>query len=208
MSQTCSDDLIRAAACGDQSALEQLLLTFYDPLRAHLESKIPRSLQSVLGVEDVLQDTFRQVFRDVRGFQSSTEAAFFAWLRTIADRRLLDMLKSLRRKKRGGQHRKLPARDKAASSMGELLDVLADSGSTPSHAAARREATHALEIALAALPNNYREAIRLRYLQGKSVEEVAAGLGCTPGATRGYLARGRQELRDALGRASGYLSRR
>jgi RNA polymerase sigma-70 factor (ECF subfamily) len=70
---------------------------------------------------------------------------------------------------------------------------------------ARDEALQALHIALAGLATDQREAIRLRHLEGKSLEETAAAMGRTPDAVRGLVHRGKQQLQEAMGRASRWL---
>ena len=95
-------ELITKAISGDRPALERLLLDHCDRLSRHVDRKLPPSVRSVLGVEDVLQETFAQAFRDVRDFAPRSSECFFAWLRTIAEHRLQDALRALKRKKRGG----------------------------------------------------------------------------------------------------------
>lgn len=56
----------------------------------------------------------------------------------------------------------------------------------------------AVENALDELPRDYRVAIRLRYHQQKSFEEIAEILGRTPGATQRLISRAIEKLRDFL----------
>lgn len=201
--------LIAAAVSGDQFALERLLLAHYDRLSQHIQPSIPVSLQRLVGVEDVLQQTFLQAFRDIRGFRPQSDASFLAWLKTIADHRLLDTIRTLKRKKRGGGRRRIEApEDPQASNLANLLELFSEDTHTPSRSVARREAVQAIQVAVAGLPDDYREAIRLRYLEGKGLEEIASSMDRTPGAVRGLLARGKEKMRDAMGRSSLWFSRR
>ena len=70
---------------------------------------------------------------------------------------------------------------------------------------AREEALQALQVALAALPDDQRAAVRLRFLEGKSLEETATALDRTPDAIRGLVHRGKEQLLAAMGRASKWL---
>lgn len=203
------DERLLAAAClGDGHALELLLFRRYDTLLRLVSSKIPASLQSLLDAEDILQQTFAQAFRDFDKSKPASLSLFAAWVKTIAENRLRDTIKSLKRKKRGGEFRRVADQGSSrSSSMAELADFLSDSGPTPSGIVARDEAVQAIEIALAALPADYHEVIRLRFFEGKSVDETAAAMQRTPGAVRGLLDRAKDQLRAALGRMSLYLSR-
>ena len=53
--------------------------------------------------------------------------------------------------------------------------------------------------AVLALPGRQRAAIVLRYFDDRSVAEIAALLGCSEGAVKTHLARGRRTLADRLG---------
>lgn len=197
--------LISAATGGDRVALERLLLANYDPLRQRVAAKLPARLQATQAVEDILQQTFLQAFRDVKGFVPRANASFGDWLAMIAEHRLLDAIKQHDRQKRGGDWGRLEgsAQD---SRLTPLLDWITSSDTPPSSVVARSEALSALQVALAALEHDQREAIRLRLLEGKSLEETAAALDRTPDAVRGLVHRGKQKLRDAMGRASRWLS--
>ena len=64
-----SDQLLAQAVAGDHAALERLLLLYYDRLAARIGRMLPDDVRSQLGVEDVLQDTFVQAFRDIGAFR-------------------------------------------------------------------------------------------------------------------------------------------
>ena len=122
--------------------------------------------------------------------------------------RLLDVLKAKGRQKRGGKLCQVRhAADTQASGLVDLIDQLPAEISTASRQMARREAAIAIHVGMAGLPAQQREAIRLHYLEGKSLEETAAALDRTTSAVRSLIHRGKQNLADALGRASLWLSR-
>ena len=200
-------ELITKAVSGDRPALERLLLDHCERLSRHVGRKMPPSVRSVLGVEDVLQETFAQAFRDVRDFEPRSSECFFAWLRIIAEHRLQDAVRALKRKKRGGDLRRVhKATDPRASSVADLAEMLSAGGRTPARSIARREAVRAVQLVIAGLPDDYQQAIRLRYFEGKSLTETAAAMDPSPGAVRGLIDRAKEKMRAALGRASLYLS--
>ncbi len=210
---TCPDGneqrLIAGATSGDGVALERLLLTCYDRLARNIGSKLPASVQQIVDVDDILQQTFLQVFRDIRNFEPHAGRSFFNWVKTIAENRLLDTIKGLKRKKRGGDHHRVrEVKDGQTSSIKDLVEMMSADGRSPSRSFARHEAMQAVQIGLASLPEDQREAIRLRFLCGKSLEEVAVAMGRTKGAVRGLIHRGKQGLHDAMGRSSRWLSKK
>ena len=69
---------------------------------------------------------------------------------------------------------------------------------TPSQKAIRGEQANRLAQALAALPDDQREAVRLRHLEGWPLDDIARHLGRTPAATAGLIKRGMKALRRRL----------
>ena len=202
-------ELIAAAASGDRMALQRLLLDHYGRLRDHVAPKIPLSQQSVVDVDDILQQTFFQAFRDIGQFAPGDQKSFSAWLMTIAENRLLDVLKTQKRKKRGGGFRQVRRpRGERASSMTDLVELLSGNGDTPSQVGAGREAARAIRVGLAGLPGDQQEAIRLRYFDGRSVQQTAAAMDRSPGAVRGLVYRAKRALRDTLGRSSRWFGKK
>lgn len=197
--------LVAAAMGGDQVALERLLLAHYDSLALQIGAKLPSRLQATHAVEDILQLVFFQAFRDIGQFKQRADANFGNWLARIAENRLCDAIKEQDRAKRGGEMRRV---DDAAGSDGSMLclwDWIAAADTSPGSIVAREEALHALQVAVAALPDDQQLAIRLRFLEGKSLEETAAAMQRTPDAVRGLVHRGKEQLLAAMGRASKWL---
>ena len=198
--------LVRAATGGDRASLERLLLAHYDALARRLAAKLPSRLQATQAVEDILQLTFFQAFRDIARFEPRAGAGFGDWLARIADNRLLDAIKQHDRAKRGGDRQKLDDAARDESGVMSLLDWIAANDTSPGSVIARGEAIAALHVALASLPHDQHEAIRLRLLEGKSLDEAASAMGRSSDAVRGLVQRGKQQLQTAMGRASRWLS--
>jgi len=199
--------LIEQAAAGDRSALEQLLLHYHDALARHVARRFPDELKGVLDAEDILHQTYVRVFRAIGSFEARSEHAFHAWLKTIASNQLRDAVRRRRRERPAVRPSSHGARGDQQSWVVNMADWAAADTKTPSRSVARREAVAAMQVALASLSDGHRQVIRLRYLEGRSLEETAEVLGCTPDAVRGLCHRAKKKLREALGRASLYLSR-
>jgi RNA polymerase sigma-70 factor (ECF subfamily) len=200
-------DLIERAVRGERAALERLLLDHFAPLSAHVAKRMPPSLQSVVGVEDIVQTTFTNVFQSIDKYAARDDATFLSWLLAIAENQLRDVVRAHKRKKRGGDRvrvEEVPAEEQSHEV--QLLDILVGPDHTPSRSAARREGMQAIRTALAELPEEYRRAIELRYFDGYSLEETAILMDRTTGAVRGLVDRARRQIRELLGRASHFLS--
>jgi len=195
--------LVNAAVAGEALAVEQLLLACYLPLQQHVEHKIPDRARRHFAAEDILQLVFTEAFRDIGRFQPRGDGSFFAWLRGIADHRLIDALRKI---DRGDANRLSLGHFGNASSLSELIDVVCHDSGSPSKQARGQEAMRAIQIALAGLPDDQQEAIRMNYLEHKSVDEIARDTGRTEAAVRGLIYRGQKNLAAAMGRSSKWLS--
>jgi RNA polymerase sigma-70 factor (ECF subfamily) len=145
-----------------------------------------------------VQQTLLEAFRDLPKFRGSSEGELLAWLRQI----LAHVLAHEIRRYRGTQQRdidqEVSLEQTLAQSSQRLAQVLADSGSSPSANAMAHEREVLLADVLAKLPEDYREVIILRNLEGLSHEEVAARMGRTAGAVRMLWVRALAQLRLAV----------
>src|SRR5262249_6578603 len=76
----------------------------------------------------------------------------------------------------------------------------------PSRAVAERELRGVLDDELQHLPAKYRAPIVFCHLEGRSIDEAAAEIGCPRGTVLSRLARGREQLRTRLARRGLALS--
>ncbi len=70
---------------------------------------------------------------------------------------------------------------------------------TPTQALSRKGRESRLFEALASLPSEQRDALRLRYIEGLPSKEIAARLGKSDGAVRVMLTRSLDRLQKVLG---------
>ena len=199
-------NLLAAAKSGDRHALGQLLLMHSDALGRHLAVKMPPSLSRTVSVDDILQQTFFEAYRDIGQFQSQGDGSFYAWLKVIGQHRLQNAIKSASRQKRGGHLKRVEPVVGDNASMRNLLEELEGDVGTASLAVRRGEALTAMNVALAELPDDYREVIRLRFFEGLTNEETAQAMGKTTAAIRSLVDRAKKRLREAIGRLSQFLS--
>lgn len=168
--------------------------------RTHLAGRLGAKLDA----SDVAQQTLLEACRALPQFRGSTDAELTAWLRAI----LAGVLGDAFRRYHGTQARD-PAREVSLeaeldASSRRLGELLADTGPSPSAAAARHEQGVLLADALSRLPEDYREVIVLRNLEGLSHEEVAARMGRGVGAVRMLWLRALSRVRRELGEAGDF----
>lgn len=203
MSETLTDDvLLEAAQAGDRSAMGELLMRHSAALARRLAPRVPPSLERTTSVDDILQQTYADAYRDVERFEPRESGSFFAWLQTIAENRLRNAIKAAQRQKRGGGRSQFDPPPGAQTSVRDLLGQVAGGVETASVNVGRQEAVHALNVAIAELPADYREVIQHRYLQGRSIDQTAAEMNRTPAAIRALTDRAKKRLQEMIARIS------
>ena len=171
--------LVARCAAGDRAAFDLLVDRHGAALYRFARRRCGGSGQA----EDAVQDGLLAAWRGASTFRG--EAAARTWLFQV-------VLHACRRgsRRRAGEpesHQGLEEAERLASA-----DPAADA-----RVDARRTA-RALEAALAALPDESREVLLLRDVEGLSGEEAALVLGITLAAMKSRLHRGRLELKERL----------
>jgi RNA polymerase sigma-70 factor (ECF subfamily) len=200
--------LLERAVAGDEEALETLLLQHFDHLAADIARRIPADVRGTLAPDDVVQDAFIVAFQRIREFQPQGDGAFLGWLARIAEHRLLDAVKTLRAAKRGGGWQRLAdAHDPERTGLVPLLEMLPQSSRTPSRSAAVHEALTALAAAIEQLSPDYRDVLRLRFIESLPVADCAARMQRSEGAVHMLLGRALAALRARMGDTSRFFTR-
>jgi RNA polymerase sigma-70 factor (ECF subfamily) len=189
-----------------EATLHEVLLPRIEGLRAHVRRKIPRRFRHVVGVDDVLQNVWIAAYRTVANFRERGPDSIDRWLTTIASTKLVDALRMARRVKRGGDRQLLHDSGARLTSMSGLFARLQSPQRTPSREMHAAEAGHMVLILLNTLKDARRRAIEMRYLEGRSHNEIARELGKSAAAVNSLLFHGLRELRDLLGAAGKYLT--
>jgi RNA polymerase sigma-70 factor (ECF subfamily) len=157
------------------SAFETLVLS----QQAYVARLAHRLLAWDADVADVVQDVFLAAYRHWPAFRR--DAKVTTWLTSIT----LNACRSHRRR--------LWLRLRWPTGGGESAEPVWLTGPEQT-----RERVAAVQNAVRALPQRYREVIVLRYLEGWSIDEIAAVLGRSRAAVDGQLSRGRTLLRVPL----------
>lgn len=193
------NELVQLAIQGDESILENLLLQEYPGLLRFIRARLPAEMQSRVAAEDVIQETFVMVFRDIKRFRPNVEIPFSAWVQRIARNRLSDLRRRFRRLKRGGAMQRVEkTQDPMQSSLVTLIHQLAGTAKTPSRIIARDEAVDSLRLAISRLPMEQRQAIEFYYLKNLGIDATAREMKRTTDSVRGLLHRAKKSLQQNI----------
>jgi RNA polymerase sigma-70 factor (ECF subfamily) len=200
IAMTSSDpDLILVLAKeGDREALGRLIERHRGYLILLARMQIGRLLRGKLDPEDILQEVSLEAHRGVIRFRGSTERAFRAWLRQILAAVLSNQVRHYRGTKgRDPRLERRLAEDLDRSSRALDRGLIA-AESSPSQQVARGERALLLAEALARLPEDYREVIVLRHLEGLSFAEVGQRMERTEDSVKNLWVRALARLRRTL----------
>jgi RNA polymerase sigma-70 factor (ECF subfamily) len=164
-------ELLEQAQAGDLDAFAEFMRAFERRIRAVCY----RLLDDARDVDEVVQDTFVQAWRNLDRFRG--DAAPYTWLYRIA------VNEALMRRRR----KTLPTIELQETSVAANDDAFAAA-----------DARAFLIACLRALPDDYRAAVVLRDVEGLSNEEVADTLEISLAAAKSRIHRGRMQLREQL----------
>ncbi len=181
--------LVARVQRGDSAAFD-LLVRKYQHRTAAL---VGRYIHDWGEVQDVVQETFLRAWRAIGSFRG--DAQFSTWLHRIAVNTAKNHLVA---------HNRRPPTEDVEAGEAELFDAgarLRDTD-TPERELMRQEIERTVMRAVERLPQELREAITLREVEGLSYEEIAARMGCPIGTVRSRIFRAREaidaELRPVL----------
>ncbi len=175
--------LLLAVARRDEAAFSAL----YDRLARPVFSMIVRIVRSRAEAEEVLQESFWQVWERAPDYRAELGSAF-CWIVTVARRKAIDRLRAnSRHLQRIEEAQGARTDDEFASPI--ALDQLS---------AGERSA--AVRAALTRLGPDERRAIALAFFDGLTHEEIATALGAPVGTVKARIRRGLLKLKPALTR--------
>ena len=178
--------LVQRTVAGDQKAYELLVVKY----QRRIERLIGRMVRDTDLVEDIAQETFIRAYRALGQFRG--EAQFYTWLYRIAVNTAKKALVDLKRDPlvsetalRGGSGDE----DETSSVENELT-----SAETPETVLAAKEIAATVNSAMEALPDELRQAVTLREIEGLSYEEIAEVMNCPIGTVRSRIFRAREAI--------------
>ncbi len=142
--------------------------------------------------EDLVQDTFLNVFRYLGSFRFETK--FKNWLYRVA----ASVCMKKRRRSKYAPDRELSLEEFLPKEGEAVPEQVPDWATDPAKQVLNDELSRLLKDAILELPDKYRVVVILRDLEDFSTEESAQILGISPANVKVRLHRGRLFLRDKL----------
>ena len=177
--------LVERTVAGDQRAYG-LLVAKYE---RRIQRLIGRMVRDVDLVEDIAQETFIRANRALHQFRG--DAQFYTWLYRIA---VNTAKKSLMDMKRNPVITEGALRAGADEDETSVMENELTSEETPETVLAAKEIAATVNAAMEALPEDLRQAVTLREIEGLSYEDIAEVMGCPIGTVRSRIFRAREAI--------------
>ena len=176
--------LVERAVAGDHKAFELLVIKY----QRRIQRLIGRMVRDVDLVEDIAQETFIRAYRALAQFRG--DAQFYTWLYRIAVNTAKKALMDLKRNPTVSENFFKSDDDDETSPVETELT----SSETPDAVLASKEIAQIINTALEALPEELRQAITLREIEGLSYEEISEAMNCPIGTVRSRIFRAREAI--------------
>ncbi|MDE2617232.1 MAG: RNA polymerase sigma factor RpoE [Burkholderiales bacterium] len=177
--------LVARTLSGDSRAFELLVIKY----QRRIQRLIARMVRDVDLVEDIAQETFIRAYRALHQFRG--EAQFYTWLYRIAVNTAKKTLLDFKNDPLVTEAALRPAGDDDETFQPGNEPIAEE---TPETLLAAREIAEAVQAALDALPEDLRQAVTLREIEGLSYEDIAAVMACPIGTVRSRIFRAREAI--------------
>ena len=178
--------LVARAQQGDRQAFN-LLVEKYQRKLARLLS---RFIRDPAEVEDVTQEAFIKAYRALPAFRG--DSAFYTWLYRIGINTAKNYLMAMGR--RAPTSTEVEAEDAEGYEEGEQLRDI----NTPESVLLSNEIAETVNSTIEQLPEELRQAIQMREIEGLSYEEIAQAMNCPIGTVRSRIFRAREAIAERL----------
>ncbi len=174
-------ELVKRVQSGDKKAFDVLVRKYQHRIGA----VIGRFVHDYAESQDIAQETFIRAYRALNNFRG--DAQFYTWLYRIAVNTAKNHLVSMKRRP--------PTSDVDADDAEHFEGAyrMHDSD-TPEHELLREEIARTVSEVVEALPEELRQAITLREMEGLSYEEISETMDCPIGTVRSRIFRAREAI--------------
>ena len=177
--------LVERTLAGDKRAFELLVIKY----QRRIQRLIGRMVRDVDLVEDIAQETFIRAYRALHQFRG--DAQFYTWLYRIAVNTAKKSLMELKHDPTVSESSFRSADDDDETSRPRNEPTTDE---TPESVLAAKEIAAVVNAAMEALPEDLRQAVTLREIEGLTYEEIAVAMGCPIGTVRSRIFRAREAI--------------
>ncbi|MEZ4239687.1 MAG: sigma-70 family RNA polymerase sigma factor [Myxococcota bacterium] len=190
-SREADAELLRAVLAGDGTAYRGLVERYQGRVYAMVYGMV-RNREDA---RDITQEAFVKAYRNLETFR--LEASFYTWLYRIAMNLAIDFTRKRKRQARNGFDEGVAARDED----GEISEAHVDE--MPSRQLERKQLFARIMEAMDELPEDQRQVILLRELEGLQYKEIAEVMGIPEGTVMSRLFYARKKLQKLLASDAG-----
>nr|WP_315464043.1 sigma-70 family RNA polymerase sigma factor [uncultured Rhodoferax sp.] len=176
--------LVERTIAGDQRAYGLLVLKY----QRRVQRLVGRMVRDVDLVEDITQETFIRAYRALHQFRG--DAQFYTWLYRIAVNTAKKALLELKRDRTISES--FFVRDEEDET--SLRQNEPSSDETPESVLAAKEIAGVVNSAMDELPEELRQAVVLREIEGLTYEEISVSMSCPIGTVRSRIFRAREAI--------------
>jgi len=199
------DHLDQRLRAGDLDALGALFAMFRQRLWRIVDFRLDRRLRGRLDPDDLLQETYLAASGQLVHYAAKPDLSPFLWLRMVAGQVLIRAHRRNLACQLRNVDRELPqsAGNFPQTTSVSLVEQLAGSTTSPSHAAVRAEMVEQLQRTIARMDPIDQEVLALRHFEELTNGEVAEVLGIQQKAASLRYARALRRLKEALAQVPG-----
>ena len=190
------DAEVRAARRGDKDAIARLYDANVDGLYAFVFYRVGRDASLA---EDVVQETFARALSRQADYDPA-RGSVGSWLAVLSRNVIRDHLRAHRRSDELQQ-----TWERTDATLAQTFAAMAERP-LPGDVLERAETRDLVHMAVANLPEQYRNALTRKYVDGESLETLAGELGISIDAVKSLLARARRAFRDTFATLSAHFS--
>ncbi|WP_424946542.1 RNA polymerase sigma factor RpoE [Candidatus Spongiihabitans sp.] len=177
--------LVQRVQNGDKQAFNLLV----EKYQFRVKHVVGRFVKDVHEQEDIVQESFIKAYRAISRFRG--DSAFYTWLYRIAVNTAKNYLVATSRRP--------PAQDVIVDEMvhSRGAERLVEANS-PEQIVQNDQLVEAIKQSISALPEELKQAIELRELDGLSYEDIAVAMNCPIGTVRSRIFRAREAVERAI----------
>jgi RNA polymerase sigma-70 factor, ECF subfamily len=178
--------LVTRVQQGDKKAFDLLVLKY----QRKIIRLLSRMIRDQNEIEDVAQEAFIKAYKALPQFRG--DSAFYTWLYRIAINTARNWL-SQNSRRPSSPNMNVSENDETFSEIDNLTD-----SHTPEAEMVSREIAASVNQTIESLPEELRQAIVMREIDGMSYEDIALAMSCPIGTVRSRIFRAREAIATKL----------